>query len=334
MFSASSREKSLLNEIARLRAELFEMASHESGGASSVDKRGSESKESKRQQSSEYTDQRYDVLRAEYDRVLKENKELKIKLAAGSKKEQPRVKADTSSQTSTAPVRVPVRSSAPTKAVASVSTRTPVQASTRAAAPVRTVTATVAPASARTPSPMMTATAAAAPAPVKTRIAEPEATGQNGPSAEAVRLMREGKVKEARALLDAELAKLPDDPGLLYLYGMVYCREGDFANAAKVLKHVVDTDQSNARARVALGGAYLAMHDYVNARMELEMAVGFDPDLAEAHYDLAQVLLVGTPSDPEGARDRYTEALKLGSQPDPAFEARLSRALPAKVQDK
>jgi hypothetical protein len=73
----------------------------------------------------------------------------------------------------------------------------------------------------------------------------------------------------------------------------------------------------------------MALGDYLDARMQLEMAVGFAPDLSEARYDLAQVLLVAEPTDPVGAMDQYKEALRLGAARDIGFERRLRTALAA-----
>ena len=58
---------------------------------------------------------------------------------------------------------------------------------------------------------------------------------------------------------------------------------------------------------------------------ELEAALAFEPDSREAHYNLAQLLLLTTPRDAERAGEHYREALKFGAQRDAALEAELEK---------
>jgi hypothetical protein len=55
----------------------------------------------------------------------------------------------------------------------------------------------------------------------------------------------------------------------------------------------------------------------------LEEALARDATLAEAHYNLAQVLLHATPSARDEARHHYREALRLGGEPDADLARRL-----------
>ena len=144
---------------------------------------------------------------------------------------------------------------------------------------------------------------------------------------EAMQCMRKGEWSRAHELIVAGLARHAADSELQLMLGMVQCREGRFGDAVKTLRPLTERDPADAKARVALGAAYIALGQYIDARMELLAAVGFAPDMSEAHYNLAQVLLWGKPSDPEMAGDHYRQAVKLGAAPDPAFELELEKVL-------
>ena len=147
---------------------------------------------------------------------------------------------------------------------------------------------------------------------------------------EVTAFMREGNLANAEELLVVGLEKAPGDREIVLLLGTVYCREREYEKAVSVIRPVVESDPTDAKARVVLGGAYLALGKYGDARMELEGAVGFEPDLVEAHYNFAQVLLLTKPADPARAKEEYQMSLKLGGQPDRAFEAALEKALGAR----
>ena len=125
------------------------------------------------------------------------------------------------------------------------------------------------------------------------------------------------------------LIRPPVYPVLLFLLGSLHVQEGRYADAVKVMQPLVEGDQTDARARVVLGAAYLALGRCLDAQMELEAAVLFDPDLSEAHYNFAQLLLKMKPPDAQRAMEQYQESLSLGGQADPVFEVELKKALPA-----
>lgn len=158
--------------------------------------------------------------------------------------------------------------------------------------------------------------------------ARPGPAGSEGGAAGlAARLMKEDKLIEANEVLVSALAKTPDDVNLKLVLGMLYCRRGQYAEAARLLKPVVESDETNAEGCLVLGAAYIGLGRLGDAHFELSKAVGFAPDMPEAHYNLAQVLMSLKPSDPKGALEHYRQALQLGAAADVSFEAELNKAL-------
>lgn len=159
----------------------------------------------------------------------------------------------------------------------------------------------------------------------------PAESGDNRVMAQTTQLLENGEYAKARELLLKELRKDSSHTGMKLLLGIAYCKEEDYENAIKVLEHVValKDEEIGAEVRIALGGAYLAVERYDEAWMELLTAIGFEPNLSEGHYNLAQVYLLMTPSDPEKAREEYETAVQLGAERDSAFEKMLIDALRA-----
>ncbi|MDP6490707.1 MAG: hypothetical protein QGG69_02910, partial [Kiritimatiellia bacterium] len=54
---------------------------------------------------------------------------------------------------------------------------------------------------------------------------------------------------------------------------------------------------------------------------ELDTAISVEPGLAEAHYNMAQLMLTGPEPDRKAAHDFYHRALELGTTPDSRLEA-------------
>ena len=151
-------------------------------------------------------------------------------------------------------------------------------------------------------------------------------------SEEVSRLMREKHGEKAYELVMFGLAKSPEDPQLLLLLGTLQVQAGRCKDAISTIMPLVEADSSNAKARVLLGASYCGLGRYDEARMELEAAIGYDPDLSEAHYNFAQLLLNTQPPDPARALEQYKSALALGAEPDPVLQAALDKATAAATQ--
>lgn len=145
---------------------------------------------------------------------------------------------------------------------------------------------------------------------------------------EGARLMREGQNDKAYELVMFGLAKSPDNLQLQLMLASLHIKAGRCKDAVDLMLPLVGSEQGNGKVRVVLGAAYFGLGKCDEARMELEMALGLDPDISEAHYNFAQLLLNTKPPDPARAREHYKKALALGAEPDPVLEAALDKALP------
>ncbi len=129
-------------------------------------------------------------------------------------------------------------------------------------------------------------------------------------------LIRLGQVDEAIAVFSAVAFADRDDAQARVLLGTAYCMAGKYNSAVEVLTPLVVNDPSNARAQNALGAAWMGLGDARSARIALEKAVALDSQLGDAHFNLAQVLLVAEPADREKARRHYLNAMALGAEAD------------------
>ena len=129
-------------------------------------------------------------------------------------------------------------------------------------------------------------------------------------------LLQLGQFDEATAVFrDVVFANRDDVPSHVLL-GTAYCLAGKYGPAVEALTPLVENDPSNARAQSAIGAAWMGLGDLRAAKIALEKAVSLDPELADAHFNLAQVLLAAGPENADKARDHYRKALTLGEQPD------------------
>lgn len=142
-------------------------------------------------------------------------------------------------------------------------------------------------------------------------------------------LLNLGRAKDALDLLGPAAARAPQDMQVQLLYGIALSSGRKFREAVDALKPVVVADLSDARARAALGSAWLGLGAFKAARLEIEKALELDPQLTDAHLDYARVLMEGPPSEREQARVHYQAALQLGAAPDPDLEKRLRGVDPA-----
>ena len=86
--------------------------------------------------------------------------------------------------------------------------------------------------------------------------------------------------------------------------------------AIDVLTPLVVNNPSDARARSAIGAAWMGLGDVRAAKIALEKAVSLNPQLADAHFNLAQVLLAADPANATKARQHYLDAMALGAVAD------------------
>jgi hypothetical protein len=74
---------------------------------------------------------------------------------------------------------------------------------------------------------------------------------------------------------------------------------------------------------MALAAAYAGIGQIDNAIRELNYTLSIRPNLAEAHYNMAHLLLALDPPAEKGAAHHYKQSVELGGLPDPAIAERL-----------
>lgn len=136
-------------------------------------------------------------------------------------------------------------------------------------------------------------------------------------------LLQQGKIDEAVAVLRAATFANRDDAQSRVLLGTAYCLAWKYNPAVEVLTPLVVNDPSDARAQNAIGAAWMGLGDARAAKIALEKAVSLDPELADAHFNLAQVLCATGPANEDMARQHYHKAMALGAPADEELAKKL-----------
>lgn len=136
-----------------------------------------------------------------------------------------------------------------------------------------------------------------------------------------------GANSNAVVLLTAMKGLYPEDTGVRHLLGATYCRQGAFPDAVRELEPLVKRGRASADVWLALGVAYMGTGNLGKARQAFEEALERDASLAEAHFNMAQILLRIKKPDPDQARRHYTLGVQLGSPRDSELEMLINTAL-------
>lgn len=80
---------------------------------------------------------------------------------------------------------------------------------------------------------------------------------------------------------------LPDSAAVLHLTADVHRRIGQCEEAVPLYQHLLETEERNAAAWVDLGSCFYLRGEYDEAIRHYQRAIAVDPDLAEAHFNLA-----------------------------------------------
>lgn len=137
---------------------------------------------------------------------------------------------------------------------------------------------------------------------------------------EARRMMEAGDDRGAMVLLHEAAGLFPGDADLDILQGVAACRAGQFDDAVTILKPFDTRGFTNADALVTLGTAYMGLGRVGEARVATEKALKAKARSPEANYNMAQILLMVTPQEPQAAQAYYQNALALGLPPDADLE--------------
>jgi Flp pilus assembly protein TadD len=135
-------------------------------------------------------------------------------------------------------------------------------------------------------------------------------------------------INQARPLGPKLLALRPKDSEVLYLNGIVQRSVGDYAQAKTLLEQAVQIDPNFFNSRYNLGMVLVFLHEWQEAKDQLEKAIALGAPQSEVHFELAKALR-GL-----GDTDRATEELKKYQQMKKEDEAELEASEAAAQGDK
>ena len=145
----------------------------------------------------------------------------------------------------------------------------------------------------------------------------PRAVPKGMSAADFVRqLLQEGENDAALATVQVARKARPTDMNLVLIESIALIRLQQYREAAAMLVDLAKNNPRNAEIHATLGAAMMGAGFYEEARETLLMAVKFDKNLPECHFNLAQLYALVDPKDLKQARKHYKQALELGIPPD------------------
>jgi Tfp pilus assembly protein PilF len=130
----------------------------------------------------------------------------------------------------------------------------------------------------------------------------------------ALELLKQGKLAEARQLLELQLKDEPDNPDVLYNLGMLCTNMDDPDRAVELLRRCLELAPARTNAYVALGFALSRRGEAAAAKANFAKALEFEPDNPHAHRNLGGLL--GREGDYDKAMAHLRHALeKLPDDP-------------------
>jgi tetratricopeptide (TPR) repeat protein len=133
-------------------------------------------------------------------------------------------------------------------------------------------------------------------------------TGRDWPNVESGILLRQGRSKEALALLKPAVQRYPDFAWLWIRLGMAHYKLGELAAAGQAFQKAIDLEPSNYLAHSQLGLVLAAKRSYAAAEGPLRRALELKPEDAWARCTLA-ICQMQTERWPE-ARQSLQDALR------------------------
>jgi len=106
----------------------------------------------------------------------------------------------------------------------------------------------------------------------------------------SLRMLTDGKLEEARFILEDLAFRLPNDPNVLYNLGMVYSEFHELDIAIDTLKRCVNIVPLYSNAYVALGVAYGRQGKLKEAAIQFTKAIALDKNNSYAYRNLASIL--------------------------------------------
>lgn len=118
----------------------------------------------------------------------------------------------------------------------------------------------------------------------------PSFATQNSLLAQARRLFAAGSYDQASRLLEDSLKQQPKDADIHLLLGQTYALEGRRTDAIQQFTRTLELRPDSAPAYNALGTALNRFAEFDQARKAFEQAIALDPQLPDAHINLAMSL--------------------------------------------
>jgi Flp pilus assembly protein TadD/predicted nuclease with TOPRIM domain len=131
---------------------------------------------------------------------------------------------------------------------------------------------------------------------------------------------RTGRFKAAELTLKKAVAVAPRDEFAHTTLGIVYYRQSKFDDALTELTKSLAINPKSATAHNYLGITASQKGWQEAAEREILEALADNPDYADAHFNLAVIYATARPPAKELAKQHYTKATSLGTQPDPSLE--------------
>ncbi len=118
----------------------------------------------------------------------------------------------------------------------------------------------------------------------------PDASSPAETIAEALRLHRAGKLRQAHSLYCRVLSAQPNNANVLSRMGLLLHQTGQNAAAVKMLHRALEARPDHAETLATLGRALLAMGETASAVSHFERAVALKPGFVSAHNGLGRAL--------------------------------------------
>jgi uncharacterized coiled-coil protein SlyX len=134
-----------------------------------------------------------------------------------------------------------------------------------------------------------------------------------------------GQLADCEKTVQRALASDPDDPGSLYLLGLLRYRQDRLDEALDALSLSAKFNPTNAATQNFLGCVLADKGLRPAAETAMRKALQADPDYADAHFNLAVVYAGNQPPSIELARWHYKRAVTLGHSKSPTLEKLLSQ---------
>ncbi len=158
----------------------------------------------------------------------------------------------------------------------------------------------------------------------------PGAEAQSIPTvlkSQARQLLAAGANSNAVALLTEMKGLYEKDEGVRHLLATAYCRMGAFSDAVREVEPLVKRGRASADVWLTLGVAYMGTGNLGKARQAIEEGLDLDPNLPEAHFNMAQILIRLEKPDADLARRHYMAGIQLGAERDGDLEMAINQAL-------